>query len=173
MATANNLGTAYIRIAPQMKGIQSTITNQLGGVGGKAGSAFTSSFTKKWGQAAGIVAGITTAVTSKAIGAISNSLDSAISRVDTLEVFPKIMKNLGFEANESKTSLDKLSSRIEGLPTTLDEIVPYTQRLASSTGNLNKGVYNATNLAIALTTRRSLAVKASKRLTALSSSSCR
>jgi len=149
MATANNLGTAYIRIAPQMKGIQSTITNQLGGVGGKAGSAFTSSFTRKWGEAAGIVAGITTAVTSKAIGAITNSLDNAISRVDTLNTFPKIMKNLGFEAEESKSSLDKLSQRIEGLPTTLDEIVTYTQRLASTTGNLNKDMYNATNLAIA------------------------
>ena len=149
MATANNLGTAYIRIAPQMKGIQSTITNQLGGVGGKAGSAFTSSFTRKWGEAAGIVAGITTAVTSKAIGAITNSLDNAISRVDTLNTFPKIMKNLGFEAEESKSSLDKLSQRIEGLPTTLDEIVTYTQRLASTTGNLNEGMYNATNLAIA------------------------
>lgn len=149
MASANNLGTAYIRIAPQMKGIQSTITSALGGVGSKAAASFSNNFTAKWGKAAGAIAGITSAVTTKALGAITNSIDGAIKRVDILNAFPKIMKNLGFETKESDSALTKLSDRIEGLPTTLDEIVTYTQRLASSTGNLNKGMYNATNLAIA------------------------
>ena len=149
MASANNLGTAYIRIAPQMKGIQSTITSALGGAGSKAATSFSNNFTAKWGKAAGAIAGITATVASKALSAVTNSLDNAISRVDTLNTFPKIMKNLGFEADESSGAINKLSDRIEGLPTTLDEIVSYTQRLASSTGNLNKGMYNATNLAIA------------------------
>ena len=149
MATANNLGTAYIRIAPQMQGIQSTITKQLGGLGSSVGAKFSNNFTAKWGKAAGTIAGITATVASKALNAVTNSIDNAISRVDTLNTFPKIMKNLGFEADESSGAINKLSNRIEGLPTTLDEIVSYTQRLASSTGNLNKGMYNATNLAIA------------------------
>lgn len=149
MATANNLGTAYIRIAPQMQGIQSTITKQLGGLGSSVGAKFSNNFTAKWGKAAGTIAGITASVASKALNAVTNSIDNAISRVDTLNTFPKIMKNLGFEADESSGAINKLSNRIEGLPTTLDEIVSYTQRLASSTGNLNKGMYNATNLAIA------------------------
>ena len=149
MATANNLGTAYIRIAPQMQGIQSTITKQLSGLGSSASSSFSSAFTAKGGAIAGAVAGVVSTVANKALGAITDSIDGAIARIDTLNAFPKIMKNLGFEASESSSSLDKLSSRIEGLPTTLDEIVSYTQCLASTTGNLNKGIYNATNLAIA------------------------
>lgn len=149
MASANNLGTAYIRIAPQMKGIQSTITSALGGVGSKAAASFSNNFTAKWGKAAGAIAGITASVTSKALSAVTSSIDGAIKRVDTLNAFPKIMKNLGFETKESDSALSKLSERIEGLPTTLDEIVTYTQRLASTTGNLNKGIYSATNLAIA------------------------
>lgn len=149
MASANNLGTAYIRIAPQMQGIQSTITKQLGGLGSSVGTQFSNNFTAKFGKAAGAIAGVTAMATQKAVGAIANSFDKAVSRADTLNVFPKIMKNLGFETEESSSALNKLSDRIEGLPTTLDEIVTYTQRLASSTGTLNKGMYNATNLAIA------------------------
>ena len=149
MASANNLGTAYIRIAPQMQGIQSTITKQLGGLGSSVGTQFSNNFTAKWGKAAGAIAGATAAIASKALNAVTDSIDTAIKRIDTLNAFPKIMKNLGFEAEESDSALSKLSDRIEGLPTTLDGIVTYTQRLASSTGTLNKGMYNATNLAIA------------------------
>lgn len=149
MASANNLGTAYIRIAPQMQGIQSTITKQLGGLGSSVGTQFSNNFTAKWGKAAGAIAGATAAIASKALNAVTDSIDTAIKRIDTLNAFPKIMKNLGFEAEESDSALSKLSDRIEGLPTTLDGIVTYTQRLASTTGNLNKGMYNATNLAIA------------------------
>ena len=148
-SSVNNLGTAYIRIAPQMQGIQSSIQSKLSGVGSKVGEEFSNGFTKKWGIAVGAVAGITNQVVSKAIDTVSSSIDGAISRVDTLNVFPKIMANLGYEADESSSSLDKLSNRIEGLPTTLDEIVNYTQRLASTMGSLNKGTRNATNLALA------------------------
>lgn len=149
MASANNLGTAYIRIAPQMQGIQSTITKQLGGLGSSVGGQFANNFTAKFGKAAGAIAGVTAMAAQKALSAITASFDKAITRVDTLNTFPKIMKNLGFETEESSSAVNKLSDRIEGLPTTLDEIVSYTQRLASSTGTLNKGMYNATNLAIA------------------------
>ena len=136
---ANNLGTAYIKIAPQMEGIQSAISSQL--------QKATSS--AKISASSIAVGSVISKGISTTFNAISNSLDKAISRVDTLNVFPKIMKNLGFSAEESTSSINKLSDRIEGLPTTLDEIVTYTQRLASSTGNLNKGMKNATSIAIA------------------------
>lgn len=148
MAT-NNLGTAYIKIAPEMSGIQGTIQSKLSGLGTTVGNAFGNNFSSAWSAKAGIIGGITATVVNKAMNAVTNSVDDAIKRVDTLNVFPKIMKNLGFEAEESSSAVKKLSDRIEGLPTTLDEIVSYTQRLASTTGNLNKGMYNATNLAIA------------------------
>ena len=145
MATANNLGTAYIRIAPQTEGIRSTIQNAMSRAGSDGGDAFNKGFSLK----AGAIAGAISAVTQKAITAITNQFDAAVSRVDTLNVFPKVMKNLGYETDESTESLNRLSTRIEGLPTTLDEIVTYTQRLASSMNSLAKGEVNATDLALA------------------------
>lgn len=134
---ANNLGTAYIKIAPQMEGIQGAITRGLQ-------RAVKSSTVAASALGTAISLGV-----SKAVSAVTNSMDRAISRVDTLNAFPKIMKNLGFSTEESTSAIEKLSNRIEGLPTGLDEIVNYTQRLASTMGNLNKDIYNATNLAIA------------------------
>ena len=134
---ANNLGTAYIKIAPQMEGIQGAITKGLQ-------SAAKSSVAGATALGTVVAKGVSTA-----LNAVTNSMDRAISRVDTLNAFPKIMKNLGFSTEESTSAIEKLSNRIEGLPTGLDEIVNYTQRLASTMGNLNKDVYNATNLAIA------------------------
>lgn len=134
---ANNLGTAYIKIAPQMEGIQGAITRGLQ-------RAVKSSTAEASALGTAISLGV-----SKAVSAVTNSMDRAIARVDTLNAFPKIMKNLGFSTEESTSAIEKLSNRIEGLPTGLDEIVNYTQRLASTMGNLNKDIYNATNLAIA------------------------
>lgn len=134
---ANNLGTAYIKIAPQMQGIQGAITKGLQ-------SAAKSSVAGATALGTVVAKGVSTAMS-----AVTNSMDRAIARVDTLNAFPKIMKNLGFSTKDSTAAIEKLSDRIEGLPTGLDEIVTYTQRLASTMGNLNKGMYNATNLAIA------------------------
>ena len=145
MASANNLGTAYIKIAPSMVGIQSAITKGFTTYGSDAGTAFNKGFVLKNSAIATTIA----TVTSKALSSITSRIDDAIARVDTLRVFPKIMKNLGYEAEESSSAVQLLSDRIEGLPTTLDEIVSYTQRLASTMGSLNKGTKNATKLAIA------------------------
>ena len=145
MATANNLGTAYIRIAPQTEGIQATLQRAFNKAGSDSGETFNQGFSLK----AGAIAGVVSAVTSKAINAITNQFSAAVTRVDTLRVFPKIMQNLGYETEESTAALNELSTRIEGLPTTLDEIVTYTQRLASSMNSLYKGEVNATDLALA------------------------
>lgn len=145
MATANNLGTAYIRIAPQTEGIQATLQRAFNKAGSESGETFNQGFSLK----AGALAGVVSAVTSKAINAITNQFSAAVTRVDTLRVFPKIMQNLGYETEESTAALNELSTRIEGLPTTLDEIVTYTQRLASSMNSLYKGEVNATDLALA------------------------
>lgn len=148
MATTN-LGTAYIRIAPQMDGVKSTIQRTLNAAGASAGESFTNMFSTKSAALAGVVAGVASKITSAAMSAISSQIDNAIARVDTLNVFPKIMQNLGYETDESTKSLETLTARIEGLPTTLDEIVTWTQRLASSMDSLAYGEMNATDLAIA------------------------
>lgn len=69
---------------------------------------------------------------------LKNSLDSAISRFDTMQKFPKVMKALGFSAEDSQRSINKLSDGIDGLPTKLDDVVASTQQMTAITGDLDR-----------------------------------
>ncbi|MGX6979122.1 tape measure protein [Vagococcus elongatus] len=77
-------------------------------------------------------------VAAAGLGVLKNSLDAAISRFDTMERFPKVLGALGFSAEESGVSVDKLADGIDGLPTKLDEVVSTAQRMTAITGNLNR-----------------------------------
>lgn len=77
-------------------------------------------------------------VASAALGLVKSSLDSAISRFDTMQKFPKVMSALGFSSEDSSKSIKKLSDGIDGLPTKLDDVVASTQQLTSITGDLDK-----------------------------------
>lgn len=91
-------------------------------------------------------ANLVSSAVSKAVGVISSSLGSAVSRVDTLNQYPKILQQMGYSATEAQASISKLSSGIEGLPTSLDAIVDSAKSLALASGDLDK----ATDAAIAL-----------------------
>lgn len=80
-----------------------------------------------------------------AFSAISSSLDSAITRFDTLQKYPKVMSSLGHSTEAATASVNALSDGIDGLPTTLQDIVAQTQNFASITGDLEE----ATQLSIA------------------------
>ncbi|MHC5227581.1 tape measure protein [Enterococcus sp. LJL99] len=69
---------------------------------------------------------------------LKQSMDAAISRFDTMNRYPKVMKSLGYSTDESTASVKKLADGIDGLPTTLDEVVSTSQRMTAITGNLNK-----------------------------------
>ena len=77
-------------------------------------------------------------VASAAFSVLKDSMGAAIDRFDTFKKFPKVMEALGFSAEESKGSMDKLSNGIEGLPTKLSDVVAQTQQLTSITGDLDK-----------------------------------
>lgn len=81
-----------------------------------------------------------------AIGLVTSSLGGAIDRFDTIKKFPVVMQALGYSAEEVDKSMNKLTDGIDGLPTSLDEIVSSAQQLAISTGDLQKG----TDTAVAL-----------------------
>lgn len=81
-----------------------------------------------------------------AIGIVTSSLGGAIDRFDTLNKYPIVMQALGYSTDQVDKSMSKLTEGIDGLPTSLNEIVSNTQQLAISTGNLEKG----TDTAIAL-----------------------
>ena len=83
---------------------------------------------------------------SSAMDLVSQSMDKAIDRFDTLQRFPKVMKAFGHSSKDIAASTKLLSEGIEGLPTTLDTVVATTQKLTSMTGDLKQ----STKLTIAL-----------------------
>ena len=95
----------------------------------------------------GSVAGIAGKAASAAMDTVTGSIDDAISRVDTLDAFPKVLQNFGFSAKDAKNATAEMSKSIEGLPTTLDQAVESVQGYVGATGNLNQSVelFQATN----------------------------
>ena len=94
-----------------------------------------------------IVAGLgITKLIGVAMNQINSSLDGAISRLDTLNNFPKVMSNLGIGAEDADKSIKKLSDKLAGLPTTLDEGAMAVQRFTSANGDIEK----STDLFLAL-----------------------
>lgn len=73
-----------------------------------------------------------------AFNMIRNSMDDAISRLDTMNNFPKVMSNLGISAKDSQKAIDKLTQGLRGLPTTLDAGALAVQRFTSKNGDVNK-----------------------------------
>lgn len=98
-------------------------------------------------QVKSIVAGVgVTKALGVAMNTVTTSLDGAITRFDTLHSYPKVMNSLGFSTDAAKASVSKLNASVQGLPTSLSDIVKSAQSLTSVTGNMGK----ATDTAIAL-----------------------
>lgn len=98
-------------------------------------------------QVKSIVAGVgVTKALGVAMNTVTTSLDGAITRFDTLHSYPKVMNSLGFSTDAAKASVSKLNASVQGLPTSLADIVRSAQSLTSVTGNMGK----ATDTAIAL-----------------------
>lgn len=110
-------------------------------------SGFSTSAAAKLGAVSGVVQSVTT----KAIGAVTTSIEGGINRFDTLNNSALVFKNMGVDADVAKKSMDKLKDSVEGLPTALDSAVANTQLLtASMDGDMSKSVdvYRAMNDAI-------------------------
>ena len=94
----------------------------------------------------GALTGAGMAAASKAMSAVSSSLGGAISRFDTLNKYPVVMKSLGYSAQDVAKSTKTLSDGIDGLPTTLDGITSIAQQLAPLTGSADKASKSAVSL---------------------------
>lgn len=135
---ANNLGTAYIKIAPQMQGIQKSISDGLA-------SIKTSSL-----PGAAAVGTVVAKGVSAAMNIVTNSLDGAIKRTDILNNFPKVMQNLGISAEDSQKAIDRLVEGLDGLPTALQDGASAVQRFTSRNNDVKKSteIFLALNNAI-------------------------
>ena len=121
-------------------------------------SAVDKNFTSVFGKAdkatqslgsrikSGIGFGMLMSVGQKAMSVISGSIDSAISRVDTLANFPKVMKAMGYAEKDVAAASKTMDDGINGLPTTMDGITKSTQMLTASLGNVKKGASSAVAL---------------------------
>lgn len=67
---------------------------------------------------------------------IGSQIDDAVSRLDTLNNFPRVMSNLGISNEDAQASINRLSDALQGLPTTLDSASQSVQRLTSANGNI-------------------------------------
>lgn len=81
-----------------------------------------------------------TKIISTAMNTIMNSIDGAVSRIDTLNNFPKVMTNLGIASEDSEKAINKLSDGLQGIPTKLDEAALAVQRFTSKNGDVDKSV---------------------------------
>ena len=146
MASSATVGTAVIKLSFDGKGVKAElngVTRELEATGQATGGRWGS----KWAVAAGnlIEAGI------RKVGSmVTNTMGSAISRIDQLNNFPKVMTALGYSADEADKSISKMDEALTGLPTSLDAMTADVQKLAATMGNLAEGEVNATSVGLGL-----------------------
>ena len=133
-----NLGTAWIQIKPSMRGMTSSIRSELSGIGGKEGSNVGSQFTTGFAAKIGVISGITQQLFSKVVSTISNQIDDAVYRADTLERFPKVMEMMGYGAEGAAAAVEKLRQGVEQVPTSLADVVSATQRYVTITKDVDR-----------------------------------
>lgn len=100
-------------------------TNQLEGSFGK----LTKSITMGNLAAKGI---------STAMQIVSQNMDKAINRIDTMNNFPKVMENFGVSTDEANKSIKRIDKSVKGLPTSLDQAVAGVQDLFMVTKDLKE-----------------------------------
>lgn len=105
-----------------------SLKNHVDKVTGSIGNSFKS--------IRNIVAGL--GIASLIKSTILGNIDAAIKRVDTLSNYSRVMSNLGVGSVQANASIQKLSNKLIGLPTTLDDASGAVQRFTSVNGNISK-----------------------------------
>lgn len=94
----------------------------------------------------GAIANLISNGVQKLASAVKNQLGAAVERVDTINSYMRTMENLGYTQEEVAKTTEKLKSGIEGLPTTLPNIMSMQQQYAALGGSIDE----ATDLTLAL-----------------------
>lgn len=136
--TVDELQVLITANAQQLRKELASVRSELTGIAGTAAkqtSAFKGSFLKA-ATGASALGNIIANVAGAAFRALSSSIGGAVSRLDTLNNYPKVMSNLGIDAESSKASIQRLNDALMGLPTTIDAAAMSVQRLTSANGNI-------------------------------------
>lgn len=96
----------------------------------------TGSISNSFKSIRNIVAGL--GIASLIKSTILSNVDAAIKRVDTLSNYSRVMSNLGAGSVQANASIQKLSNKLIGLPTTLDDASGAVQRFTSVNSNISR-----------------------------------
>lgn len=96
----------------------------------------TSSFSKMTGSIA--LGNLAAKGISKGFELVSQNMDRASQRIDTMNNYPKVMELFGVSADEASESVKRIDASVQGLPTSLDQAVAGVQDLFTVTGDLGK-----------------------------------
>ena len=152
-----SIGSAELLIVPKFDGLSGKVNSALSGVdttssGRKMGKGVSDGVASGLGGLVkgGAVMGVFSAVTSKAMDLVASHVGSAVSRLDTLNNYPKVMQSLGVGADEAQASIQTMSDRLSSLPTRLDDMAATTQGLYAATKDYGVSLTTATNAGLAL-----------------------
>lgn len=145
--------TIVVRLGADISGVQKAMGEAQKSVSG-ATSGMTTAFKGATSGVGSFVTGVGKIATgigvakavSGAFNLIKGSIDGAVSRVDTLNQFPKVLQLMGYGAEDAEKATARLSEGIQGLPTRLDEVTGTTQRMV----NIFQDVDKATESTLAM-----------------------
>lgn len=121
---ASTVGSAFTSVA------SSQLTSAGHALGINLGNGISSGLTASKIAIGGIISGIA----QSAIGTVTSSMGTAITRLDTLKNFPRIMANMGIDGAVAEASISELADSIDGLPTSLDALVSFAQKIVPAFG---------------------------------------
>ena len=142
---AGEIGRSDLLIVPKFESkLSDTINKELGvasksasNTGRTIGTQTAQGFSGGFAQA-GVVAGAVSSIVNRAMASIQDHVGAAVSRFDTLTLYPRTMQSLGFAAKESTASINYMSDRLQTLPTQLDTMVQTVKGLAVITNDLDR-----------------------------------
>lgn len=133
IADINDYSSKLSQAAKQMSGFSKDTESANKNAGASFGAIVKGSF----------VGGAALKVVSDALGVVKDSVGNAVNRFDTLNAYPKIMKQMGFSTQDTNKSIDVLKKGIDGLPTSLQDITKSSQSFAILTGSASAGAKTA------------------------------
>lgn len=145
-----NSGASFLsNVTTKLSGLGSSITGKASSAlssvksrfsttGEQAGSEMGSRIASSFAAKAGAIGGVAATVAQSALGVITSAIDSAVSRVDTLNNFPTVLTNLGYSADDAAASTQTLSDRLSQLPTKLNDAASGVQQLAPASASVQQ-----------------------------------
>lgn len=145
------VGSAYLTIIPKFKSLKASIDDALSTAGSSAGTSVGERIGQnisrgiKRGEGAvkssalsmGAAMGAFSSIAQRAMDVLQEHIGSAVNRLDTLKNYPRVMQSLGFSSQEASSSINKMSDRLQTLPTRLDDMTNTVKGIAVITKDLD------------------------------------